>query len=103
MRSITGKQEEILRYIMVTIVASGSAPTIRGIANEFGINSIRGVTCHLEALEHKGFIKRAAGSHAGIQVIKDPDGHAVRLSFVSDPERISFIPPIRMSWEEANS
>lgn len=67
-KGLTEKQERILRYIARYIAEQGFPPSIREIGNAFGIQSLRGVTVHLEALERKGYIKRASTSRGIVLV-----------------------------------
>ena len=58
-RGLTDKQERILGFIVDYVNDQGYPPSIREIGNHFNISSLRGVTVHLDALERKGYIKRA--------------------------------------------
>ncbi|MBM3495607.1 MAG: transcriptional repressor LexA [Armatimonadetes bacterium] len=63
-KGLTDKQERILNFIVDYVSEHGYPPSIREIGNCFGISSLRGVTVHLDALERKGFIKRASTSRS---------------------------------------
>ncbi len=63
-RGLTDKQDRILKFIVEYVNDKGYPPSIREIGNSFGISSLRGVTVHLDALERKGFIKRASTSRS---------------------------------------
>lgn len=63
-RGLTDKQERILNFIVEYVDEKGYPPSIREIGNNFGISSLRGVTVHLDALERKGYIKRASTSRS---------------------------------------
>lgn len=63
-RGLTDKQEKILSFIMDYVNDKGYPPSIREIGNAFSISSLRGVTVHLDALERKGYIKRASTSRS---------------------------------------
>jgi len=67
-KDLTARQREILQYILDTIDKSGYPPSIREIGKAKGISSLEGVTCHLNALEKKGHIKRDS-SHRSIRVL----------------------------------
>lgn len=56
---LTPRQQLVLDYIREFVAKHQYAPTIREIADEFGITSPNGVMCHLKALEKKGHIKRS--------------------------------------------
>lgn len=63
-RGLTDKQERILTFIVEYVNENGYPPSIREIGNSFNISSLRGVTVHLDALERKGYIKRASTSRS---------------------------------------
>ncbi len=63
-RGLTEKQRQILQYISRTIREQGFPPTIREIGDHFGIKSLRGVTVHLDALQHKKYITRESKSRS---------------------------------------
>ncbi|MCI2430870.1 transcriptional repressor LexA [Candidatus Acetothermia bacterium] len=70
MRSeLTEKQRRILDFIVECISDQGMPPTLREIAQHFGMRSVRSVQTHLEALERKGAIRRLIGKSRGIEVI----------------------------------
>ncbi|MEP6756488.1 MAG: transcriptional repressor LexA [Chthonomonadales bacterium] len=63
-RGLTDKQERILNFIVEYVEDKGYPPSIREIGTIFDISSLRGVTVHLDALERKGYIKRANTSRS---------------------------------------
>lgn len=63
-RGLTDKQERILNFIVDYVEDKGYPPSIREIGTAFTISSLRGVTVHLDALERKGYIKRANTSRS---------------------------------------
>src|SRR5438477_3780289 len=63
-RGLTDKQERILNFIVDYVDDKGYPPSIREIGTSFEISSLRGVTVHLDALERKGYIKRANTSRS---------------------------------------
>src|SRR5438105_5290662 len=63
-RGLTDKQDRILNFIVDYVNEKGYPPSIREIGNAFEISSLRGVTVHLDALERKGYIKRASTSRS---------------------------------------
>ncbi len=70
MRKITQKQKEILDRIIQIKRDIGYPPTMQELANEFGFKSKNAVYKHLEALEKKGFIRRAANGARGITILQ---------------------------------
>ncbi len=53
---------------------SGYPPTVREIGTRFRISSPRGVSDHLEALERKGYIEKAAGKSRGLRLLRKLSG-----------------------------
>lgn len=68
--ALTARQRAILDFIRGYITENGFPPALRDIARAFGIRSTNGVTDHLEALERKGFIERAAMKGRGIRLVE---------------------------------
>lgn len=66
--SLTNRQAEILELIAESVQTKGFAPSIREIADAFGINSPNGVVCHLKALERKGFLIRQKSKSRAIEL-----------------------------------
>ncbi len=66
---LTKRQEKVLQIITDGIEQSGFPPTVRELRDSLGVNSIRGASIHLDALEKKGFIQRN-GKARGIRVLK---------------------------------
>lgn len=75
-KSITSKQQSILRFIEQSYRTRGFPPTLREIGAEFGIRSTYGVRYHLDALERAGHLERARGTRRGLRLA----GSAARRS-----------------------
>jgi repressor LexA len=65
------RQKKVFEFICRQIESRGYGPTIREIAEQFGIVSPNGVAGHLRALEKKGYIRRTAGKYRSIELSKD--------------------------------
>ena len=63
------RQGQILDFIRQHIQSTGSAPTLRQIADSIGVSSLATVHEHLVALELKGLIKKKAGKSRAIELI----------------------------------
>ncbi len=66
---LTARQREILDFIKGSLVSNGYPPSLREICVHFAIKGPNNARKHLEALEKKGFIRRAPGRARGIEVI----------------------------------
>lgn len=64
------RQGQILDFISQQIQGSGSAPTLKQIAEAIGVASLATVHEHLQALEDKGLIKRKHGKTRSIELVK---------------------------------
>ena len=73
-QELTETQAEILTIIVEIINKSGIPPSIREIQAKFNFASLRGVTCHLDALQNKKYITRTNAARS-ITVLKSPDGN----------------------------
>lgn len=65
---LTARQRQIFLYIQKHIDRFAYGPTVREIADEFGIMSPNGVVCHLDALVNKGYIIRTARKSRSIEL-----------------------------------
>jgi repressor LexA len=65
---MTKKQKLVFEFIKDRMRARGYGPTVREIADEFGIVSPNGVMCHLKALVKKGMIIREPNMSRAIQI-----------------------------------
>ena len=68
----TERQSAILRFIVQYIESHGFPPSLQEIADAMNINTLRGVSVQLQALEKKGYI-RLHHVARGIQVLRKPD------------------------------
>lgn len=65
---LTARQREVFDMIYEQIINRGYGPTVREIADQFGIASPNGVVCHLKALEKKGLIIRSPNKSRAIEL-----------------------------------
>ena len=65
---LTARQREEFDIIHEKIINRGYGPTVREIADQFGIASPNGVVCHLKALEKKGLIIRSPNKSRAIEL-----------------------------------
>lgn len=68
MEKLTAKQEKVLNFIQEKIQAN-LPPTIREIAQELGFSSTGTVRDYLEALEKKGYLKRALNKSRSMELL----------------------------------
>ncbi len=71
-RRLTARQQEVLEFVRSYRGERGYPPTLREIADHFGIASLTAVRDHLRALEEKGMLRRSAGSPRALAVTGDP-------------------------------
>lgn len=83
------RQGQILDFIRQHIQTTGSAPTLKQIAEAIGVSSLATVHEHLAALEQKGLIKRKQGKVRAIELsqeTQDFDGESLEapiLGFIA--------------------
>jgi len=65
------RQGQIYDYIRQYIQSTGSAPTLREIADAIGVSSLATVHEHLASLEKKGLIKRKSGKTRSIDLVQE--------------------------------
>lgn len=69
-QTLTPRQKQVLQLIRKHLAASGAPPTIRELREGLSLNSLRGVTVHLDALVRKGYIQRSRNAR-GIRLLKE--------------------------------
>ncbi len=109
------RQGQILDFIRQHIQTTGSAPTLRQIAEAIDVSSLATVHEHLVALEQKGLIKRKQGKVRAIELTEsteDFDGESLEapiLGFIAagapieaytDPNATLSIPSTFISQEK---
>jgi repressor LexA len=75
---LTRPQGEIFRFIYERARDTGTQPSVREIARQFGIGSANGVGCHLRALARKGWLNLSDRSARSLRFLKRPDGQPFR-------------------------
>lgn len=65
---LTGRQKEILDFLVQTVLERGYPPTVREIGEHFSLRSTSGVARHLESLERMGWIHREPGEARSIRL-----------------------------------
>lgn len=71
-QKLTDRQAQILAYLYQHLQENAYIPSYREIAEEFGINSTKAVSDHLQALERRGYIKREKRKSRAIQILELP-------------------------------
>ncbi len=66
---LTGRQREIYEFIVAFRRENGCSPSIPEIQRAFGIRSPNGVVGHLQALQTKGYIRRAERGSRQVDVV----------------------------------
>ena len=71
-QTLTGKQQTVLGFIQRYFAEHRISPLIREIQTGCQITSYKSAIDRLNALERKGFIKRASNKHRGIRLVRRP-------------------------------
>lgn len=69
MKILTGRQDEILKYLKKYIATHGYPPTVREIGKDLGLSSPATIHTHLNNLEKKGFIKKENSKNRAIELL----------------------------------
>ena len=78
MKTLTTRQQQILRFIQGKQDSDGLTPTFREIAAHFRFNSPNAALTHVQALRDKGFLKNLPGRARSLQIL-DPTRPKNRL------------------------
>ncbi len=70
---ISGKQREVLEYLIEYQEERGFAPSVREICSAVGLSSTSTVHGHLSRLEEKGYIRRDVAKPRAIEICKRPE------------------------------
>jgi repressor LexA len=66
MENLTGRQQQVLDFIIQCIEMHGAPPTLREISAHIGTQGTVTAMHHVEAIEKKGYLRRKEGSSRGI-------------------------------------
>jgi len=81
MAPLTKRQKQILDFVRTFIDRNGYAPSVREIADAFGLSSAATVHQHLEALASKGVLQKAPGRSRAVEAAL-PERPAARIAEV---------------------
>jgi repressor LexA len=73
------RQKEIREYLREYIKTNGSAPSLKDIADRFGLSSLATVHKHLKALESKGVIRRTNRARSIELIEEEEETNAISL------------------------
>ncbi len=91
-KGLTEKQRKVLEFVIDFHKAHGFSPTIRELGERCEINSLRGVTVHLDALVRKGFLTRERSISRSIRVVGPDPREAVAINGASRASRRKAVP-----------
>jgi repressor LexA len=87
---LTRRQKQIWTFIGWFVGQKGYPPTRRQIGMAVRIKTPNGVSCHLTALQRKGYLKLDAKVARGIRVLNPgADGQAPPLRIVTDEPEVA--------------
>ena len=82
---MTQKQKEILDFIKQFVASKNYPPTVREIADAFGVKSSATIFAHLEHLEEQNFIRRDSTKPRAIEIVdqkKMPSNSIVQVPLI---------------------
>ncbi len=101
---LTERQRDVFELIRGLITQRGYGPTVREIAEHFGIRSPNGVMCHLRALERKGLIRRSPNKSRAIELTQamDRSAHSMPMAgrVAAGPTTLAFEQHERVNFGE---
>jgi repressor LexA len=68
-RRLTGRQQQILDYVVSAVQEKGYVPSVREIGAALGLRSPSTVHQHLSALEHKGCLRRQGERMRALEIM----------------------------------
>ncbi len=89
---LTGRQREIYDFIIAFRRENGCSPSIPEIQRAFDIRSPNGVAGHLQALEAKGYIRRAERGSRQVDVVGESRSTPVRSALLHELPIYGHIP-----------
>lgn len=81
-QKLTKKQNTVFNYIKEYTQEKGFSPTLKEIQNKIEVNSIRGVTQVLEALEVKNLLCRTSDKKRNIKLIDNQESDLINVAVV---------------------
>ncbi len=77
---LTRKQHELITFIQTRLEESGISPSFEEMKEALDLKSKSGVHRLISALEERGFIRRLPNRARALEVIRQPDGTAVKTA-----------------------
>lgn len=90
-KSLSDRQDEILRYITDEVRRRGYPPSVREIGEAVGLSSTSTVHGHLTRLEDKGYIRRDPSKPRAIEILSSP---AAASGLARDGRRLTVDVPL---------
>jgi repressor LexA len=78
-KGLTKRQRQVFDFICSAMREEARPPTVREIADHFGFRSPKAATDHLDALEHKGYIRRRTRKSRNIEVREELSPQGIPL------------------------
>ena len=69
MEKLTNRQNEVLDYVKSYVASNGFPPAIREIGKALGLNSPATIHSHLNALEHKGYLRKTNSKYRSLELL----------------------------------
>ena len=79
MENLTGRQQQVLDFIVRCIETHGAPPTLREVSAHIGTRGTVTALHHIEAIEKKGYLRRREGSSRGIVLTGKAGGRSEAL------------------------
>lgn len=81
MKALTARQTQLIQFLREFVELNGYPPSLRELMDGIGVRSLAGVTCHLDNLVRKGYLRRNSGGPRAIALLRDEHGVPLTLSY----------------------
>ena len=95
MTKLTKKQQVVLEFVQRYLAEHRASPLIREIQSACQIASYKSILDRLNALERKGFIKRAPNKHRGIRLVRSATSMAQLAAVAATTPPVGPLAPTR--------
>ena len=98
MKKITDRQSKVIKFIEQFLIDHGFPPSVREIANHFGLKSASGVHKHIKALVKKGYLSKGEYLSRSLKVLQSAKGTSEKANNISI-NNFPFLANMSFEWD----